>query len=99
MANCETCKRNETHEPESVPYIVHESSMARMERQVRRGWIAFIIAAILGVAGMLAVHFGWLYYESQFETLDYSYSYAQDGQGTNIIGNGNDVTNGAKAAG
>ena len=47
MANCETCKGKDAHAPESVPYIVHESSMARMERQVKRGWIALIVAVCL----------------------------------------------------
>ena len=92
---CETCNGKEAHAPESVPYIVHESSMARMERQIKRLWIALCIAIALAVAAPLAVHFGWLYYESQFETIGYSYDYQQDGEGTNIIGNGNDVNNGA----
>ena len=95
MANCETCKGKDAHAPESVPYIVHESSMARMERQIKRLWIALIVAIILVVIAPVTVHFGWLYYESQFETFEYSYE--QDGSGTNIIGDGNDVNNGTKA--
>ena len=38
--------------------------------------------------------FGDRYNMTNFE---YSYDYQQDGQGTNIIGNGNDVNNGATA--
>jgi hypothetical protein len=94
MANCETCKGKDAHAPESVPYIVHESSMARMERQIKRLWIALIVAIIVAVVAPLTVHFGWLHYESQFET----YEYTQDGEGTNIIGDGNDVDNGAEIA-
>jgi hypothetical protein len=94
MANCETCKGKEAHAPESVPYIVHESSMARMELQIKRLWIALIVAIIVAVIAPLTVHFGWLHYESQFET----YEYTQDGEGTNIIGDGNDVNNGAEIA-
>ena len=90
MANCESCKKVQ-HAPESVPYIVHESSMARMERQIKRLWIALIIAVCL----LFVSNAGWLIYESQLETLEYSYDYQQDGQGTNIIGNENDVNNGA----
>lgn len=97
MANCETCKGKEAHAPESVPYIVHESSMARMERQIKRLWIALVVCITIAVCGMIAVHAGWLYYESQFET--YEYSYEQDGSGTNIIGDGNDVNNGAETEG
>ena len=89
---CETCKGKEAHAPESVPYIVHESSMARMERQIKRLWIALIVC----IALIFASNAGWFIYESQFETFEYSYDYQQDGQGTNIIGNGNDVNNGAE---
>ena len=95
MANCETCKGKDAHAPESVPYIVHELSMARMERQIKRLWIALIVC----IALIFASNAGWLVYESQYETLEYSYDYQQDGQGTNIIGNGNDVNNGAETDG
>ena len=94
MANCETCKKVQ-NAPESVPYIVHESSMARMERQIKRLWIALIVCITL----IFASNAGWLIYESQYETLEYSYDYQQDGEGTNIIGNGNDVNNGAETEG
>ena len=90
MANCESCNKVQ-NAPESVPYIVHEASMARMERQIKRLWIALIIAVCL----LFVSNAGWLIYESQFETLEYSYDYQQDGQSTNIIGNENDVNNGA----
>ena len=95
MANCETCNGKDAHAPESVPYIVHESSMARMERQIKRLWIALIVC----IALIFASNAGWLIYESQFETFEYSYDYQQDGQGTNIIGDGNDVNNGATTEG
>ena len=91
MANCETCKSKEAHAPESVPYIVHESSMARMERQIKRLWIALIVC----IAMIFACNAAWLVYESQYET----FYYEQDGEGTNIIGDGNDVNNGAETAG
>lgn len=89
MANCETCKGKEAHAPESVPYIAHESSMARMERQIKRLWIALIVC----IAMIFACNAAWLVYESQFET----FHYEQDGEGTNIIGDGNDVNNGAES--
>ena len=46
MANCETCKKVQSA-PENVPYIVHESSMARMERQIKRLWVALIVSVVL----------------------------------------------------
>lgn len=69
--------------PESVPYIVFESEIARQERHVKRLWIA-LIAAI--VACVLIVG-GFLLYLNQYDFA----SYEQDGQGVNIIGDGNGV--------
>ena len=49
MANCETCKKAQ-NAPESVPYIVHEASMARMERHIKRMWITVIVLIVMLVA-------------------------------------------------
>ena len=49
MANCETCKKVQ-NAPESVPYIVHEASMARMERQIKRLWITVLALIVMLVA-------------------------------------------------
>ena len=88
MANCESCKKVQ-NAPESVPYIVHESSMARMERQIKRIWITVIIAVCL----LFASNAGWMIYESQFATI----SYEQDGEGINNVnlGEQGDLNNGA----
>lgn len=88
MANCETCKKAQSA-PESVPYIVHESSMARMERQIKRLWIALIVAIVLLFASSAIFTYAWLQYDySSEETI-----YQQDGEGTNIIGDSNEVDN------
>ena len=91
MANCETCKGKDAHAPESVPYIVHESSMARMERQIKRLWIALVVC----IAMLFACYAGWLIYESQFATI----SYEQDGEGINNvnIGEQGDLINGTES--
>ena len=89
MANCETCKGKEAHAPESVPYIVHESSMARMERQVKRGWIALIVSVCL----LFASNAAWLYAWCQYDYSSRETIYQQDGEGTNIIGDSNEVDN------
>lgn len=90
MANCGTCKKAQ-NAPESVPYIVHESSMARMERQIKRLWIALIVV----IAMLFASNAGWLIYESQFATI----SYEQDGEGINNvnIGEQGDLNNGTES--
>lgn len=51
-----------------VPYIVHESIMARMERMIKRLWILCILLVLL----LVGTNAGWLYYQSQFETVESS---------------------------
>ena len=89
MANCETCKGKETHAPESVPYIVHESSMARVERQVKRGWIALIVAVCL----LFASNAAWLLAWASYDYASYEAT-TDDGGVANIIGNDGDIYNG-----
>ena len=90
MANCETCKGKDAHAPESVPYIVHESSMARMERQVKRGWIALIVAVCM----LFASNAAWLYCWCQYDySSDEVIVDAEDGI-ANYIGNDGDIVNG-----
>ena len=64
MANCENCKKVQ-NAPESVPYTVHELSMASMERQIKRIWITILILIFL----LVGTNGVWLYYESQRETI------------------------------
>ena len=90
MADCENCT-NECKEniPNTIPYIVYETEMARNERHTKRWIVAFFVA----LAMLFVTNIGWLIYESQFETI----SYAQDGEGVNIIGDENEVApDGAK---
>ena len=88
MANCESCKKVQ-NAPESVPYIVHESSMARMERQIKRLWIAVIVAVCLLFASNAAWLYSWCQYDySSEETINQKY-----GEGTNIIGDSNEIDN------
>lgn len=76
----------------NIPYVVYESAQSRMERTAKRLTVALIIA----IALMFASNALWLYAWCQY---DYGYeeetTYTQDGEGTNIIGNGNGVRNGA----
>ena len=82
--NCSECKKKK---PESVPYIVHESIMARMERQFRRLWVVIIVLIALLAGSNIA----WICYESQFETVEtVEIEAEQDGSGINLI-NGGDI--------
>lgn len=76
----EDIKAVETEGAADVPYIVYESAQARMERQIKRLFIALMAA----IAVILATNIGWIIYESQFETI----SYEQDGAGLNNINTG-----------
>lgn len=57
-ANCAKAKKT----PEPIPYLAHESAMARMERIIRRLWIAVLVL----IAALLVTNGAWVYYESQF---------------------------------
>ena len=48
-----------------IPYIAFEAALARLERTIRRLWIL----AIILVGLLLATNAGWIWYESQFETV------------------------------
>lgn len=51
---------------DSVPYIVHESIMARMERAQKRLFILCLVIFLLFVGSNCA----WLWYESQFKYVE-----------------------------
>ena len=64
MASCGDCKK-EHNASESVPYIVHEASMARMERQAKRLWITVLALIVI----LVATNGAWIWYESQWGTI------------------------------
>lgn len=82
--NCETCKEN-NREIKPVPYIVHESMIARMERTIKRLWILVIIA----VAMLMATNGLWLWHDSQFQdvtTTTQDVTQTADGGSNNFVG-------------
>ena len=88
---CNNCGKDKA--PVSVPYVVHESSMARAERQAKR-LIAIIILLIILFVGS---NIGWLIYESQFEDVITSEEIIVDAEENgiaNYIGNDGDIYNG-----
>ena len=85
MSNCSNCN-NEKTAPEAVPYIVHESAMARAERGAKRLWTVIILLTVL----LVGTNGVWLWYESQFEVMETTTIEAeQDSSGVNIVGGGN----------
>lgn len=76
---------------EPIPYIVYEGTMVRFERTIKRLWILCIImfTALVISNGM------WLYYESQFVTVEATeVTQRNDGGYNNYIGNDGDIVNG-----
>ena len=90
-----TCNGCQSKFTATVPYVVHESSMARAERQAKR-LIAVIVLLIVLLVGS---NVGWLIYESQFETVESTVEEdivvdAGENGIANYIGNDGDITNG-----
>ena len=91
MANCETCKGKEAKTPETIPYMAHEFAMVRMERQVKRGWIALIVAICLLFASNVAWLYAWCQYDYE------SYEITADGDSNaNYIGQDGNIYNGSE---
>lgn len=68
----------------NVPFIVHESIMARMERTIKRLWILCIIMFV----SLVLTNGLWICYESSFEDVVTSQEVSQDvdtGNGDAVI--------------
>lgn len=70
----------------------YEAQEARHERQLKRLWIALIVA----MAVLFASNMGWLIYQSQYET----FTYEQTGEGINNVNYGEqgDLNNGSESS-
>jgi hypothetical protein len=76
----------------NVPYVVHESAMARAERQNKRlVWVIVLLIVLL-----VGSNIGWLVYNSQFEVVEESTVITQENADgyNNYIGNDGDIING-----
>ena len=81
--NCGTENLNVT-----VPYVVHEATAARQERQIRRMWIALIVAVALIFASNAIWLYAWMQYDYE------SYEVTADGDSNaNYIGQDGDIYN------
>ena len=76
----------------TVPYIVHESAMARNERHIRRLVIALIVSIVMLVLSNLA----WLYIWNSYEYVGDSSQVTVDSNTGNAdyIGDDGDIING-----
>ena len=79
VENVETVENSKNHveNPTKIPFIVYEATIARMERHIKRLWIALIIA----VVSIVLCNVSWLIYINQYDFEDYEYT--QDGGNIN----------------
>lgn len=89
---CNSCGTDKS--PASVPYVVHESAMARAERQTKSlVWVIVLLIVLL-----VGTNVGWLAYENSFEDVNTTEEYqieqdAESGNNNSII-NGGEIVNG-----
>ena len=89
--NCEECKENRV----TIPYLVHESDMARMERVVKRLWILMILLVLM----LVGTNAAWIYYESQWQVEETKISQDVDtGEGNAYVAGIGDVYYGESQA-
>lgn len=86
MPDCETCKEKQRM-IEPIPFIAHESAMARMERTIKRLWILLMVMLVLLVGSNVA----WIVYESQFVEEEWTYEATTDEGGTAIANGSGEV--------
>ena len=82
---CDSCSSS-GKSPASVPYAAFESSMSRAECIIKR----LVIALIVIIALTFASNIDWLIYANNYGNTNSSYTVAQQGNPTSIIGDGND---------
>lgn len=85
---CNSCGTESQHV--NVPYVVHESTVARQERQIKRMWIALIVAVALIFASNAIWLYAWMQYDYE------SYEITADGDSNaNYIGQDGNIYNGS----
>ena len=79
--------------PDNVPYIAHESAMARSERNIKRLWIIILVL----IVALIGTNLAQIIHESQNEVVEEtSTTITQDNADSynNYIGNDGDIVNG-----
>lgn len=89
MSVCGECKAK-SEETKNVPYIVHESAMARAERSAKRMWAVIVLLIVL----LVGTNAAWWWYEAQFETITTEVIQENADGYNNYIGNDGDINNG-----
>lgn len=74
-----------------VSFIAFEATCTRLDRIIKRLTIALVVCVLLVFASNVIWLYAWMQYDYTSETTSTETVYTQDGQGTNIIGNSNEV--------
>lgn len=93
--NCRTVSNEEKNESinVSVPYVAHESAMARSERHNKRLWIVILVL----IGALIGTNLAWIIYENSFEeviTTEEIIVDAEDNGNANYIGQDGNIYNG-----
>ena len=86
------CNGCGTSDNTPIPYAAFEDNEMRHEKREKRLVISLIIAIIM----IFASNAMWIYCWTQYDYTSEETIYQQDGQGTNIIGEKNEVNYGAE---
>ena len=91
--DCETCKEKRkviAQTPKDVPYIVRDGAVARLERVIKRLWVLVLALIIL----LCASNAAWIWWESQYQTIETTITQENADGYNNYIGNDGDIVNG-----
>lgn len=91
---CVGCGTGETLTKVTMSSADWQRNEQRHERREKRFIIAIVISVLLMFASNACWLWAWCQYD--YESTTEETIYQQDGEGTNIIGNSNEVNNGAE---
>lgn len=91
--DCETCKDKRkviSQTPKDVPYNAYEVALARLDRVIRR-LLSLVLALIIILCASNAA---WIWWESQYQTIETTITQENADGYNNYIGNDGDIVNG-----
>lgn len=90
--NCRSAKEMmELKDMPSIPFAAHEAELGRQERQIKRMWIALIVAVSLIFASNAIWLYAWMQYDYSSEEIIVD---AEDNGNANYIGQDGNIYNG-----
>ena len=80
--------------PATIPFVAHEKEMERKDRTEKRLWIVILLLVPLLIVLLVGTNAAWIWYESQFETVEVveDYEVSADDGGNAIVNGDGSVT-------